>query len=557
MKKILLIVLGVILVAFVGWRIAAARAPKIAYDTFDAARQTLRQTVQVTGEVVSSQDVDLKFEASGRVHAIIKKVGDPVKAGEVLATLDGRDEAVGVQKAQAALLSAQASLDRLQHGATAEDINVAAVAAENAQTSLDQAQLSLTRTQASNAATLDKAYGDLDGQIESLYLKASSAVQTMKNEVFDAAGSLRSDISSSDSGTQNQALTDFTAARSAITAMDMDVVAYRAATTDADKDRLSGALLGEAKTVRQSAQTANALMQTSVPTGATTQAAFDARKSDVKAAWSELSAAVNAADSQRLLVASTAASNASSLSAAEQNVKTAEGALASAQANLDLKKAPATSFDLESARASVSQAQASLGEAENALEKTKIRAPFDGTIAQVPGRAGTTVAPSDVILKLHGDNLYEIEADVPETDVAKLKIGLPAEITLDAYGDGVKFQGALTSIDTAQTVIQDVVYYKTRFQLQAQADKPIRTGMTANITVITQEKANVLVVPQRAIRLDGEEKSVRVLENGQEVKKVVTTGLYGDDGYVEIVSGLSGGEKIVLAARRGGKIITE
>ncbi|HTK60684.1 MAG TPA: hypothetical protein VL283_05790, partial [Candidatus Baltobacteraceae bacterium] len=155
----------------------------------------------------------------------------------------------------------------------------------------------------------------------------------------------------------------------------------------------------------------------------------------------------------------------------------------------------------------------------------------------------------------HGDDVYEITADVPETDVAKLAAGLKAEITLDAYGDGVKFDGTLTSIDTAQTVIQDVVYYKTRFLLDAQG-KEIRAGMTANVKIVAQERDDVLAVPQRALRQDGE-RSVRVLENGQEVKKVVVVGLFGDDGMVEIVSGLSGGEQVILAKRRNGKILVD
>lgn len=539
----------------IGIAAVASRKPKVEYDTYQVKSGLLRQTVQVTGEVVSSADVDLKFETAGRVQSIAVKVGDVVKAGDVLASLSGSNERIGVQKAQAALLSAQASLDRTLKGATVEDIHVTEVAVANAETALEQARQSLADTTVSNAASSQKAYGDLDGQVESLYLKSASAMQTLKNDVFDAVGTLRPDILSSDSGTQNQALADYSAARTAIVSMDAGIALFRAASSPADWDRLSAGLLNEAKVVRQSVQSANALMQSAIPVGGTAQTAFDVRKTEVKAAWVDLNAVVSSTEAQKNTVGSTIASNAASLNAATQSVSTAQGALESAKASLSLKRAPATSYDIAAARASVTQAAAALGEANLAFDRTRIRAPFDGTIAQVISRVGSTATVNDVVLKLHGDNVYEIEADVPETDVAKIRTGLKAVITLDAYGDDVKFGGELTSIDTAQTVIQDVVYYKTRFRLAAE-DRAVRTGMTASIEVVTQERADALVVPQRAIREDAETggKYVRTLVNGVETRKDVVIGLRGDDGFVEILSGLSVGEEVILAIRENGQI---
>ena len=553
-KKILLISLGSIAVlGIVGWRIAASRAPKIEYDTYDVARQTLRQTVEATGEVVSTQDVDLKFETSGRLKSVSKNVGDKVKADDIVAILDDRSQAVDVQRAQASLLSAEAALNRVADGSTPEQIRIDQVNVDNAQAALDKAQTSLRDTQASGDASIAKAYGDLSGQIESLYLKSAGAMQLLKTDVFDAVGNLRADVSSPDFSTQSQALSAYAAAKTALGSMDADIVAYRAAPSDAD--RLSATIIAEGQRIRDAAALANALMQASVPINGTTQASFDVRKADVKATWSDLNAGLSAAISQKLLVASSIASDTSATNAATQAVRTAEGALESARASLALKQAPATASDLASARAGVAQAQAALGAAHLAFDKTRLRAPFDGTIAQVPSRAGSTITQNDVVAKLHGDDVYEIEADVPETDIAKLTVGLKAEITLDAYGDGVKFDGGIVSIDTAQTVIQDVVYYKTRFRFSAQ-DRAVRAGMTANVTVTAQERQDVLVVPQRAIRQNGE-RSVRVLENGVETKKVVEVGLFGDDGLVQIVSGLSDGEKVILASRQAGKIIKE
>jgi len=553
-KRIALIAGGA-LALVLAVRAFSDKGPKIEYDTQKVERGTLRQTVQVTGEVVSSADIDLKFEAAGRVKSIAVKVGDAVKEGDLLASLDDRNERVRVQSASAALQSAQANLDRVLNGATAEDIRVSEVAVANAETSLAQARQSLEDAKASGVASLQKAYGDLGGQMETLFLKVSSAMQTLKNDVYDSSGQLRYDISSPDYALQSQALSAYAAAQGSFSSMQMSITMYRASATDADRDSRSAAIIADAKTVRDAAQLTNALMQASVPTNGTSQAAFDARRTNVRNAWIDLNASVNAAESQKLLVATTIASNTASLNAATQAVRSAEGSLASAQATLAFKKAPATSYDVAAARASVTQASATLGEAALALDRMRIRAPFPGVIAAVPGRVGTTVTGADVIVKLHGEDVYEVEADVPETDIAKLAVGMKAEMRLDAYGDDVVFAGELASIDTAQTVIQDVVYYKTRFRFVAH-DAQVRAGMTASVDVTTVEHHDVLIVPQRSIREDLEtgKKYVRILVDGAERRRDVEIGVRGDDGLIEILSGLSGGEDVILSIREDGEI---
>lgn len=531
----------------------AKRSPKIEYDTMKVERGTLRQTVQVTGEVVSSADIDLKFEGSGRVRTIGTTVGAAVKANDILATLDDRNERVRVQSAQASLQSAQANLDRLVNGVTPEDLRVSEVAVSNAEIALGQAQQALADAKVSAAAGLEKAQADLDGQIETLYLKVSTAMQVMKNDVFEATGVLRNDFYTSNTVLANQTSLAYGTARTDYARMESDLVAYRAADR-AGKDARVGGILSEARNIRLSAQYATDLLQVSTPNSLTTQTAFDTRKANVRAAWVDLNTAVNAAESQKQLVSTTIASNTATLNAAEQNVRTYEGALESAKASLGLKKAPATSYDLSAARASVSQAAAALGEASIALDRTRIRAPYDGTIAAVLGRVGSTVTSAETILKLHGNDVYEIEADVPETDIAKLRVGMKAQMTLDAYGDDTVFEGELATIDTAQTVIQDVVYYKTRFRFVG-AGQTVRAGMTASVTVVTVERPDTLIIPQRSVREDEEgKKYVRVLESEKEVRYDVQLGMRGDNGLIEVLGGLSGNEDVILSIRENGQV---
>ncbi len=546
--------LGALAAVGIVWSVAANRGPKIEYDTVEARKGTLSQTVEVSGEVISFADVALRFETAGRIRTITAKVGAEVQTGDILATLDDREARVRVQSAQASLLSARAELDRLQKGATAEDIRVSEVAVANAEISLQQAKQALADAEASAAASLSKAYGDLTGALEATYLKASGAMQTLKNDVYDAVGNLRSDISPSNFALQTESAAAFIAGRSALVRMDAEIVELRATSDRSRIDALSSSFLEAARTVRNAAQLANALMQSSNAIGSTTQAAFEARRANVRAAWTDLNAGVTSGETQKFLISTTAASGAASVNAASQSVRVSEGALESAKALLALKKAPATAFEIDAARAHVASAAASLGESELALDKTRIRAPFDGSVAQVTGRVGTTVTSADAVIQMHGEDVFEVEADVPETDIAKLKIGLKARMTLDAYGDDTLFEGELVSIDSAQTVLQDVVYYKARFRFVAR-ELPIRTGMTASATVVAVERTDVIIIPQRAVREDEDgAKYVRVLENGAEARRDVQIGLRGDDGLLEVASGLSGGEQVIVSIRENGTV---
>ena len=118
-------------------------------------------------------------------------------------------------------------------------------------------------------------------------------------------------------------------------------------------------------------------------------------------------------------------------------------------------------------------------------------------------------------------------------------------ITLDAYGDDLKFAGEVAFIEPAETVIQDVIYYKVKVSFLP-GDTDIKSGMTANAVITTARLDNVLLIPGRAIiERNGSGKFVRILADNQAFEKAVTVGLRGDEGLVEIKSGLAEGEQVI------------
>jgi HlyD family secretion protein len=143
-------------------------------------------------------------------------------------------------------------------------------------------------------------------------------------------------------------------------------------------------------------------------------------------------------------------------------------------------------------------------------------------------------------------NKYQIESNVPEADVSKIKVGDPATVTLDAYGPDVTWNAVVSQIYPSESVIEGVPTYKTIFTL-SQNDDRIKPGMTANLDISNDNRQNVLFLPQRTIIRENGNKYVQLLSaDGVHSTQVqIQTGLYGSDGKVEILSGVQEGDKII------------
>lgn len=231
---------------------------------------------------------------------------------------------------------------------------------------------------------------------------------------------------------------------------------------------------------------------------------------------------------------------------AEALVALKNAAYESAKATLSLKRSPARSVDLAPLSAQIAQAKIALQIANNSLEDSKLYAPINGLITFIYGKVGGNIALTETslspFLSMQAENLI-VEANVPETDVVKLKVDDEVEMTIDAFDFTEKLLGSVIYIDPAETVIQGVVYYeiKTAFDIE---DPRLKSGMTANLEIITDKKEDVLIIPTRAIKYEDSLRYVEVLNNGEPKKVQIKTGLESDQ-FVEITDGLKEGDKII------------
>ncbi len=205
--------------------------------------------------------------------------------------------------------------------------------------------------------------------------------------------------------------------------------------------------------------------------------------------------------------------------------------------------------DINLHQAQIKQAQASLDLIMKQIEDNIIISPIDGQIVTINYEVGEQTSLGKPIFHLLAQSDFEVEIDISESDINKLKVGNSVEITFDAFGEDKKFQGRVSFIEPAETVIQEVIYYKAKIELINVPNsylQNIKPGMTANTTIVTNFKSDVLVVPNRAIvDKNGDGKFIRVLDMGEMREVPIETGMRGDEGMIEIISGLEAGAEVV------------
>jgi HlyD family secretion protein len=157
---------------------------------------------------------------------------------------------------------------------------------------------------------------------------------------------------------------------------------------------------------------------------------------------------------------------------------------------------------VEQAEGQLAQARASLEQARTNLRYTDIVSPTDGVVISRAVNVGQTVAASlqaPIIFTIAQDlRKMEVHTNVAESDIGRLKPGMRVTFTVDAY-PGERFRGSIRDIRNAPQVVQNVVTYDAVIDV-ANDDLKLKPGMTATVSVITDRRADVLAVPNAALR---------------------------------------------------------
>lgn len=579
------------------------------YITEVADKQNITQSVEVTGSIEPAKEINLNFKSAGTIQTVNVEVDDDVKQGQVLASLDTSELEGQLAQSQASVSVAQAQLNQVLEGSRPEEIAVQETNVANAETSLASAKTNYNLTQDSidndlkTAQTnlentkklLKEAQTNLDNienqtdqnikntidnnlnqiniiliseqsveaNIEEIYendkwhdsfekLNFSLTVNTdnlRKNTNFlknQANNSYTTAISNKTEENNQKAITDLLAYLDNITQILSNtrqaIYAESASIYFSASDLTT---LTSRQTANESSHNANlnsALnLQNSIDTTKiSNQVSIDNAKNQVVNYQNQIQTAEENIESIRI-------NGETKLQQAQDQIDNAANQLKIQQKQLELTKSGPTSAAIAVANAQVAQAQAATRIIQTQISNQQIVAPIDGKITQVNVSVGEQSNSANPIIQLHSDAKYEINADIAETDIDKIKIGDKAIIDFDALTKDEKFTGTVVETDPAATVIQGVVYYNTKIILDSQ-DPRIKPGMTANIEIITAESEDTLAVPNQAVKKENSNTYVEILidEKTLEIKKInVETGLRGNT-HTEIKNGLSGGENVII-----------
>ena len=190
------------------------------------------------------------------------------------------------------------------------------------------------------------------------------------------------------------------------------------------------------------------------------------------------------------------------------------------------------------------QAQMAIQSAQVNLDNAKLTAPFGGTVTEVSGLVGDQVSLGTKAFRIDDLSQMKVDVQVSEVDINSVQVGQPVTLTFDAVA-GKSYTGKVVEVAQAGDPVQGAVNFTVTVEL-TDTDAKVKPGMTAAVTITVKQMNNVLLVPNRAVRLVNSQRVVYVLSNGPAQEVNITLGASSDT-MSEVVSGdLKAGDLIIL-----------
>lgn len=199
---------------------------------------------------------------------------------------------------------------------------------------------------------------------------------------------------------------------------------------------------------------------------------------------------------------------------------------------------------VEPSQSELISAQARVDAAQASVNNLSIVAPFDGQVLSVNDRTGDTVTAGGLSVNLADMGHLYVEAQVDETDVAKVQVGDQVEVTLDAVPE-LTLTGAVVSVDPVGEVVSGLVKYNVRIDLDEVEGIFLPLGSTANVVIKIADKQSTLAVPIVAIQNDSQGEYVWAVRDGSAVRVDVIGGAIVGD-LVVVTGDLQVGETLEI-----------
>ncbi|HEY4523441.1 MAG TPA: efflux RND transporter periplasmic adaptor subunit [Candidatus Paceibacterota bacterium] len=494
------LVAGCIVVLVSGWLIVRPSGSQT--ELIEVKRGSIVQSVSVTGRVKPVKAVDLAFKQGGKISNIFVTEGDKVQVGEILAKQDSSEAEVAVRDAEVNLENAKLALDKIN----------------------------LQHAQQLREDTLNKSYEAGLSTLANLYSGFTATLDALDKIFFGT------DLYSQSQQNNIEYYASYNSTFAAVPAnlkriyletenlYQLGLTSYRAAERGSGEARDQAIRDGHKLTVKAAQM---------IKTGR-----------NVVLSLENIIVEGNLVHTKKTIIdghVRDLASYATSIDSYLQDLLTNLNAINSGRDTLETYP-----LDSQTQKLTIQQRENSLRNAKDRLSDYFIRSPIAGIVTKQDGKIGEIIASNAKIISLISEADLEIEVNIPEADIGKIKLGNKARVTLDAYMD-VAFTATIVAIEPAEIIIDGVPTYKTTLQFE-KLNERIKPGMTANLDITTAVHDNVIIIPQRAVIRQGERQLVQILVNNQNKstkEQGITTGLRGSDGTVEVLNGLNEGDKII------------
>lgn len=456
-----------------------------AKETHTVERGDVVRHVMATGKVVPKQDVELGFDRSGRVSSVNFVVGDSVKRGSVIALLDSTTIDSEIRKARSALEEERIKLKELQ--------NAVPVSFDNASKSLEIA-------------------------IRDAYIVSDNAVRNRADQFFkNVPNNPTFEVSFEDG--------NFVHLFPVSSSIQTDINISRKSTED---------ILNNWNNRLNSISSENILDYANLMSNDLNY---------ISSFIDKVADAINTFTPVRFQYENTINNYKTNMSLARSEVGRTKANLITAKENfnsISIVDEGGKFKDILVQEARVEQAKASLESLEASLNKISITAPFDGIITRQDAKVGTIISQGNSLVSITSQNNVHIEANISEINIGRIKEGNPVLIEFDAFPNEV-FGGFVSFIEPGDFLIGGVVNFKIRVELNTPNPK-IKNGLTSNLKIETDKRAEVLRIPLYTVFKDLENNFVNKRVGGNFIKTPVSLGISGDDSFVEVLDGLSEGD---------------
>lgn len=549
-----IVVIVIAIIAAVALTAVRPAGTVVQAETVRVSRGALVATIESSGSVAAAQSLDLAFQTSGVVAEVLVQQGDVVRAGQPLARLDDRDLRLSVSSAEAGLASAQARLEQsLDGNATPQQIAGAEASLRSAQANLDQTRSG--NTTAADIAGAEAALRSAQAQLDELLAGPTSdtvmSAQVRVDTARTALQSQRDSLSAAKTRAESQVQQQANALRAA--QEEYSTIYWE----NRELDRFPGDLPQEridqeASALRAVQDAEENLRQAQVSFEEAQRAevtGLQSAEADLRDAEEQLRVLQQGPTSFEITRAEASVDQArAELQRLRQGGSAAE--VAAAQAGVDQAAAslaqltePDTITDRAVQEANVAQAQQTLEQAQLRLEQAVLTAPFDGVIASVAIVPGSSASSATAAFTLINRDPLHVDLRLNEADVARLELGQPVELTIDALPDW-RAEGTVTYIAPSAETINNVVTFRVQVDF-ADTDERVKVGMSANVNIVTDRNENALLVPNAALLPRGAEQIVQAPDGAGGIREIaVVTGL-SDGLQTEILSGLTEGDLIL------------